>query len=180
MKAAHPRTSPQSYSKLDSSGEMTRTKRIATGPMKIRNSVGKRKATMTSDIFTGIWLASSSARMIRLWPHFLGVDLESVGNARAVTDRLIHHRLERVDLLDARPARQVLKHTVARFAGAQLEDDGAELVGEEGMRRLQLLADLGQRGIEPEAGLNRDLHEVERMGEPSRIARWRCLMRRRT
>ena len=52
--------------KPDRRGLITRVNRIATGPMKIRNSVGKRNATMANDILTGIWLASSSARMMRL------------------------------------------------------------------------------------------------------------------
>ena len=139
------------------------------------NIDGKMQPTSGNSILIGALAAISSARWRRsmrscsdwTWStllighaELLGLDdrADEVGQCRHVG-----------------AADDVAQRVAAGLADADLGQCAPELVGQ---RALRLLDDLGQRGVEAEAGATEIVSRSSVSGTASRIAFWRFLMRR--
>ena len=69
------------------------------------------------------------------------------------------------EVVDAGAVGEVAQRFGSRLAGAQLQVDQPQLVGQLGIGELELAADALQRLVEAEAGLDADDEEVEHVGE---------------
>ena len=100
-----------------------------------------------------------------LGPQRLRVDPQRLRDAGAELVGLDQHRDERAEVVDAGAVGEIAQRLGARLAGAQLEVDQPQLVGELGIGERQLGADALQRLVEPEAGFDADHQQVEHVGE---------------
>ena len=86
-------------------------------------------------------------------------------DARAELVGLHQHRDERRHVIDAGAIGEIVQGVGTRNAGAQLEVDQAEFVGQIGMGEGELVADALNRLIEAEARFDADHEEIERIGQ---------------
>ena len=77
----------------------------------------------------------------------------------------ISKRREGADLVGAGAVGHAPQRILVAAAGAKLEHDRAELLGEQRMRRRHFHADPGEGRFEAKAGLDADQHQVERIGK---------------
>ena len=95
----------------------------------------------------------------------LGVHAQRLRDAGAELVGLNQHRDERRDIVDAGAVGEIAQRVGARLAGAQLEVDQPQLVGQILVRERQLFADALQRLVEAEARFDADHEQVERVGQ---------------
>ena len=135
---------------------------IAAGPMITMNSAGRMQKISGKRIFTGTFCAISSARWRALDPHLRGLDAQHVGDRDA--ERVgLHHRGDEAAQLGHVGALAEGAHRVgAARADLHLLQHAEELLGE---RARRVAGDLGERGVEAQAGLDRDRQQVERVGQ---------------
>ena len=100
-------------------------------------------------------LAALDAQLLRL-------DLQHLGDRHAELLGLDDGADEVAHRLGVRPGYHVAQRLASRATHADLGERLPELVDQ---RALHLLDDLGQRGVEAEAGLDRDGQQVERVGQ---------------
>src|SRR5207245_7636814 len=75
------------------------------------------------------------------------------------------HAGQRLQVADAVPLAESAERLLARPPAAQLERHRRELLAERVLHRRPFLADAGDRGVQAEARLEADDHEIERVGE---------------
>ena len=139
---------------------------MAAGPIVTTQIAGKMQNTSGNTIFTPVFAAASSARCRRFVRTRLGVHAQRLRDARAELVGLHQHRDERDDVVHAGALGEVVQRFDARLAGAQLEVDQPQLVGQIRVRERELLADALNRLIETEPRFDADHEQVERVGQP--------------
>ena len=116
-------------------------------------------------IFTAVLAARSSANCRRLEPHRVRLDAKRRADARTELFGLDHDGGERPHVIDPGADAQVAEHLLAGAAHLDLEVGDGELLAEDRARVGQLRRHPAHRRVEPEAGLDADDHQVERVGQ---------------
>ena len=142
----------------------TAIRRIA-GPTSTTNTPGKMKKIRGSMILTEVLAARSSASWRRLQTHGVGLNAQSRGDARAELFGLDDHGGERSHVVDSGADAQVAQHVAPRPAHLELEVGDGELFADHRARMGQLAGDPAHGRVEPQAGLDADDHQVERVGK---------------
>ena len=144
---------------------MTWMNLIAAGPIVTTQIAGKMQNTSGNTILTPVFAAASSARWRRLVRTRVGVHAQRLRDARAELVGLHQHRDERRHVVDAGAVGEIVQRLDAPLAGAQLEVDQPQLVGEVRMRERQLFADALNRLIQAEPRFDADDQQIERVGQ---------------
>ena len=138
---------------------------IAAGPIVTTQIAGKMQNDEREDHLDAGLRRRFFGALAALGPQRLGVHAQRLRDARAELVGLNQHRDERAEVVDAGAIGEVAQRLGAGLAGAQLEVDEPQLVGEIRIRERQLAADALQRLIEAEPGFDADDQQVERIGE---------------
>ena len=140
--------------------------RIAAGPMVTTQIAGKMQKTSGNTILTPVFAAASSARWRRLVRSVSEYDAQRLRHAGAELVGLDQHRDERAEVVDAGAVGEIAQRLGARLAGAQLEVDQPQLVGQLGIRERQLACRPAcSAWSRPRPGLDADHQQVEHVGE---------------
>jgi hypothetical protein len=93
--------------------------------------------------------------------HFGGVDPKRLAHRRAILVGLTQDGDKGADVRHVQPPGEVMQHSGALLAGAQLEPDQRELLGQHRVRLRDLARHARHRLVEPLPGLDADKQHVE-------------------